>query len=240
MPDVSDTKSKQDFDDLQNEIAGRSTGRMTRFLTGEDRNDPTGEKKRAADRMVRDLLDVYLRDPEYRALYEDLGTKLRGAETEAEQIIAALEAQIAAMDETIRDMEDRAARGPDGQPVFRTADGRVVSADGEELPPEIAAGIIWPDNAPSAEAYFDAKAKRDALQDDLRNWHDYRNDTLGGIRDRYEDRENPMKKNELEGALEDIERMRPVAHGANVSHAEAESTPSEIPVAFPQVPFSSQ
>ena len=73
----------------------------------------------------------------------------------------------------------------------------------------LAEGIVWPDNAPSAEEYFAALDRQQQLEALLAEWSVYRNDVLGGIRDRYETDDPAMTKEELERALEDIERLAP-------------------------------
>ncbi|SMX28184.1 hypothetical protein TRP8649_02299 [Pelagimonas phthalicica] len=226
-------KRQRDVDDLQNEVAGNETGRISRFLSAEDDRSVEGkrrkrEKQEAADRRLMDLM----KDPEYAALHHDLGDKLRDAETGADETIAAMQAHLRAIEAEIADIEARAAKGPDGAPVFRTAHGRVVHADGEELPPEIAAGIIWPDNAPSAEDYFAARAERDSAVAKLNEWQSYRNDVLGGIRHRYDDKENPMTKDDLKDALDQIETARPLEATLNTDMAQ-ETKPLAAPQAFP-------
>ena len=226
-------KRQRDFDDLQNEAAGNETGRITRFLSAEDKRSVEGkrrkrERQEAADRRLMDLM----KDPEYAALYHDLGDKLRDAETGADETIAAMQAHLRAIEIDIAEMEARAAKGPDGAPVFRTADGRVVNADGEELPPEIAAGIVWPDNALSAEDYLAARAERDAAEAKLNEWQNYRNDALGDIRHRYDDEDNPMTKDELRDALDAVEAARPVAATLETNF-DTQSKLSTSPQAFP-------
>lgn len=204
-----DTRRQQDRDDLQNEVAGRETGRMKKFLTA-DGSDTNAEKKRRKDRAFQDALERLLAtDLEYRALYEALGDRLGSAEVEADEAIAALRVEIDNLDTLINDMRDQAARLPDGRPVFRHADGRVVDENGDAIAPELAEGVIWPTDAPSAEDYFAATDKRAALWDLMGQWEAYRNDTLGGIRDRYDDRNDPMSKDDLKDALDQIETVRP-------------------------------
>ncbi|MGH1417093.1 MAG: hypothetical protein ACRBB0_26655 [Pelagimonas sp.] len=208
-------KRQLDFDDLQREITGQDGARMKRFLSSDDPRSMTAEKKRQKERAFRDLLDRLLEDPEYRALYEDLGNKLRDTETQTDTAIALVEAKLQDADQLIDDMERRAAKDPDGRPVFRYADGRVVDANDEELPPEIAAGIQWPDNAPTAEDYFIAKSRRNDLAAHLEELQSYRNDVLGNIRHRYDDRDNPMSKEDIREALEEIETSSPNFVGLN-------------------------
>lgn len=84
---------RRDFDDQQNELAGRENGRMARFGVGISRAQKLKEKERK-ERAYRDALDRLLLDPEYRKLYEELGDKLGAAEFEADIEIARLQEQL--------------------------------------------------------------------------------------------------------------------------------------------------
>lgn len=211
MSDASDRRGtrQRDFEDLQHEISGADVGRMRRFLSPDDDRSAEGKrKKRAQERMRQTLVDL-MRDPEYARLYVELGNDLRQAETQADTALAALHADIDHMDNRITEMDANAARGPDGRLVFRDAEGRVLYADGSSVPPEIAEGVQWPPNAPFAEDYFAALGQRQLLMDQLREWDLYRNDVLGDLRDRYDNEDDPMSKDELRDALDDIVTMRP-------------------------------
>lgn len=209
MSDTIDKRRRQDFEDQQNELAGRDTGRMARFGVGSARLLAEKEEARK-ERAYLDALERLLAtDPEYRALYEELGVALSAAEREADTAIRMIQDQVQLAEQEIADMENTAARDPDGRPVFRHADGRVVYVDGSEVPTAIADGIVWPADAPSAEEFFAAKARRDELRSQLEEWLTYRNDVLGHTRDRYDDRDNPMTKSELQKALEQIEEAIP-------------------------------
>lgn len=146
-------RKRRDFEDQQNELAGRETGRMARFGVGAARAQEIKERERK-ERAYRDALDRLLAtDPEYQELYENLGDRLGEAEVMADQTIEAIRTALATQQIVNQDMRDRAPK-IDGKAVFRYADGSVVDEDGNEVDPIIAAEIIWPDNAPSAEDYF--------------------------------------------------------------------------------------
>ena len=199
LNDENDLNNRKlrDFADLQNEIAGRDTGRIARFLTA-DRGGSDPEKKKRAERRFRDALEALLAtDPEYRALYIELGEKLGDAETNADETIAALQDRLASLNDAITNTLDRAARLPDGRRVFRYADGHVEDEFGNAVSPELAEGIQWPPKAPSAEEYFALLKARDDMQALLAAWLEYRNETLGTIRDRYDDHDRPMDKDDL-------------------------------------------
>lgn len=200
---------RRDFDDQQNELAGRENGRMARFGVGISRAQKLKEKERK-ERAYRDALDRLLLDPEYRRLYEELGEKLGSAEIEADIEIARILEQLQQVEQDIELMESKAARDPDGNLVLQFDDGRVVYADGSEVPADVTDCILWPPGAPSAEDYFAAKDNHAALQVHLQDWLAYRNDVLGGIRDRYDDPDNPFEdKDGLRGALTNIHSQRP-------------------------------
>ncbi|MEM1102770.1 MAG: hypothetical protein AAGH48_01540 [Pseudomonadota bacterium] len=198
-----------DFDDLQHELVGRDVGKAARFLSAEHSRSPEARRKKlqkeAADRRLVELLT----DPTYRALYERLGNRLADAETKTDQVIERYDIAIRTIHRDIAEMEARAGRGLNGQPVFRYRDGRVVDPDNDPLAPEIAAGIEWPENAPTAEAYFAAKDRRSSLIAERDEWLIYRTDTLGTIRDRYDNHDDPMSKEDMRDALDRIDEERP-------------------------------
>ena len=235
MSDSLDERRRQEFDDQQNALAGREVGRVARSGVGTSRSKEVKEKERK-DRAFRNALEQLLQDPEYRRLYKERGNRLSDAEIEADAAIAALQDQISGLEDDIAAMEDAAARDPSGRLVFQHSDGRVVYADGSEVSPEIAEGIIWPDGAPSADDYFAAKDRLTALDEDLKDWVIYRNDVLGGIRDRYDDPNNPFEgKDAVRRELDRIQAERP----APISQPEMSSPSREatdvVPKAFPNI-----
>lgn len=220
-------------DDYNHALSGVETGRMPRF--GAKSKAELEKKQKKAERVFRDALDRFLQDPDYRALYVQLGQRLNDAEQEADTVLAETQAALRNLSKKIAEMEGRAATGPDGQLVFLTADGRVVDGNAEELPPEIAEGIIWPANAPTAEEYFGALEYQNALTQQLEEWQSYRTDTLGDIRNRYDDRENPMSIEGMNNALEAIDAARPLVIAAEASKPSQEAELSVSPASCPTI-----
>lgn len=74
-------KQREDFDDLQNELAGRdNTGRIQRFLFEDDERSATGRaKKERQDHTFR--LHLLLSDPAYSALYNETMSAVTDAES---------------------------------------------------------------------------------------------------------------------------------------------------------------
>ena len=193
-PNTADLRRRRDFDDLQNELAGRETGRMVRFGVGSARAQQIEEKKRRERAFRNELERLLATDPEYRALYNDLGGKLRDAEAEADESISALLKRIASLEEEIVRMQENAVIVPGIGRVYRFADGRVVDENRVEVDPALVADIVWPSGATRGEAYFAAQEELDALRNHLTEWESYRVNTLGDIRDRYDNRKEPISK----------------------------------------------
>ncbi len=224
MPETPDElRRREDLRDYGNEIAGIDAGRIERF--GIISSGPKGiREKERKERAYRDALARLLaEDPEYRALYEDLGNRLREAETAADIAISAIQEALATVQQDNANMRSQAPK-IDGRAVFRYRDGRVVDEDGRAIDPLIGGGIIWPNDAPSAEEYFTGVQREAELAEALMAWDTYRNDTLGDIRNRYDDRDNPMSVEEMRGVLTEIEAAMPT-QTIHAEHTETDVRP---------------
>lgn len=209
MSETSDELRKRlDREDYANELAGLETGRMPRFGLSTARTHEIQEKKRK-EAAFRDALErLLLSDPEYRRMYEDLGAKLGEAESQTDETIIALQTALENEQENIQIMLDKAPKF-DGKAIFPTADGAVVDEDGYVIEGLSADDINWPEGSATADDYSAAQDRQKSLTDDLNSWLSYRNDTLGGIRDRYDDRDNPMSKEDIRDALQKLEDQTP-------------------------------
>lgn len=226
-----DVKRQRDFDDLQHEIRGDDNGRMQRFLHPEDDRTPEGKRKKREE--VRRAFERLMRDPDYARLYGVLGDRLGNAEAHADATLDEIQRRLDQVERESLQLEDRAARAPNGRLVFQFADGRVVYADGSDVAPEIAEGIIWPEDAPLAETYFAVKAQEHALKERAEDWTAYRYGVLGRIRDRYDDQADPMSKEDLKEALAEIERLRPELATKDVPRAFADPQAPAATMAMP-------
>ena len=233
-------KRQQDFEDLQHEYVGVQAGRQSRFLNeADDRSEEARQKKRARDRFRRTFAEL-MRDPEYERLHIELGNVLGDAESEADAVMDKSQRMITETHKRIAHMEATAARATAGRVVFRYADGSVVYADDVDVAPDMAAGIIWPEDAPSAEVYFTLHEHLDALSNSLQSWTVYRFEVLGSIRDRYDNDDAPMEKDELKQAIEEIDAARPAEFNAEAAPTFATSPAEFTPKAFPIILSASQ
>jgi len=177
---------------------------------GKERRPEAREKKRVREQAHLSALDtLLLNDPAYRKLYEQLGTALTEAETSADQSIAATQTALIDAETALEEMRQSAPQLLDGRRVFRDKDGVVWDETGAQVSEEIAEGILWPERAASYEAF---RAQRGYVADlglHLQDLQRYRDGTLGDIRNRHDDEDNPMTKDEMEDALKEIEAQRP-------------------------------
>ncbi|WP_299825329.1 hypothetical protein [uncultured Roseobacter sp.] len=200
---------RREFDDLQNEIAGRETGRRARFLKDGPGSEAEKKKEREAQHRALTRLAQLLNDPVYRAKYDGVLRLLSDAERATEAAIDQLNSQIDAAQSELDDMMGNAARLPDGTRVFRDADGVVRREDGSVVEDHLAETIIWTGNEPSFEDVQDAKARLDDLQAALDAAHGYQNDVLGPARDSITDPDNPPSLDDLDDIENDIRSKMP-------------------------------
>ncbi|MEM1377067.1 MAG: hypothetical protein AAGG69_06730 [Pseudomonadota bacterium] len=201
-------RKRLELQDYGHELAGLHTGRRVRFGVGEGSTGSVREKERK-ERAYRDALARLLaEDPAYRALYEDLGNRLGEAEAGADANIEAIQTALRLTREANADLHDNAPK-IDGMAVFRYSDGRVVDENRNEIDEAVAEGIIWPDDAPTAEEYFAGLEREAELAEALSAWETYRHDTLGDIRHRYDDRDNPNSADAMREDLETIQQDAP-------------------------------
>lgn len=201
-------RRRRDFDDLQNEYAGRETGRMSRFLP-QDSNSPEALRKKRSEAAYRSLLEVLLEDPIYRARYEKVQQALTDAVAATEQALAVIASEIEQAIDTIKDLRGKAARLPDGTRVYRDAKGNIRREDGSIVEDTLAATIIWTGHEASFEvmqAAADALATLQAQQDEL---NAFQNNVLGPAQNQMSDQDDPPTLEELDQILTDIDQLMP-------------------------------
>jgi multidrug efflux pump subunit AcrA (membrane-fusion protein) len=197
----------RDFDDLQNEMAGRDVGRISRFL-GADAKEAKGYEKREArkDAALSALQAMMLENPAYAALFEETQTALSDAQTRLDALLEKVQAQIEQTRNSIDDNLDRAASLPDGTKVFKDVKGDVRTQDGAVVAAELAATIIWYGDEPSYEG-FQADNERlerlNAIESDIRSGQA----EIGDMQAAMEDESHAETSDELEGFKERMDEI---------------------------------
>lgn len=207
---------KEDFDDLQNEVSGRETGRRARFLPAGEQSAEAKRKKREEERAFRTQLALLLEDPVYRAKYNGVMNALREAEQATEAALDQIAQMISEAQQALQDMEDRAAKLPDGTLVFRDAHGVVRKADGSVVEDHLVETILWTGNEPDFEAYQTQQGQLSELNQHQRNTELYREDVLGSARDKMLDEDTPPNIDELDQLLDSIQNQLPSNIAAEV------------------------
>ncbi|MEM6275387.1 MAG: hypothetical protein AAF714_00440 [Pseudomonadota bacterium] len=218
----------QDRDDLNNEMAGRETGRMRRFLP-EDDLSPEGIRRKAAKERFTRLMQLLL-DPGYRALHATALGALTEAEQATEAALATLAKQAAEAEAAIEHLERQAARLPDGTRVFRDAAGRARQEDGSIVDPLLAEAIVWRGAEPTWEAFAKARERLESLRRSQDEVMLYQANVLGPTRERITDEDAPPSPEELRRIMDELVRNMPAAvqveHEAPDVEHKAPTTPT--------------
>lgn len=201
----TDSKRQRDFDDLQNELAGRDVGRHVRFRNKHDSEQETAERRNARMQTQLSALEAMLRDnPEYAALYKKTEGLLDRAEKATDNAIDQAMQDLLQREEALNELLDNANRLPDGTRVFRSEDGSVFNEHGQPIDAEDAQSIVWKDGAPTYEDLMQQKQKMDEVRKRIEDLQHYQIDVLGRARDRMNDQHDPITPEEMEQIQDDI------------------------------------
>jgi len=203
-------QEREDFHDLQDEIAGRDTGKMARFTSEEDRAERGGQEPDSKKQSHTDLsLQILMEDAAYRSAYDDTLRALQEAEHSAQAAIDETQNQLFTNDRELTEIQSRASTLPDGTRVYRDKDGNVFDEDGAQIDASEAEAVIWRDDNPSFEQYQGNRERDVALQDRITNLYDYQVNTLGYIRGRMTDTDDPITStHELANVRDEIQNQQ--------------------------------
>lgn len=230
---------EEDRRDYERELAGIDIGREARFHGSEfveerrqGRGGASSTQRSAQQQYASRLQALLANDASYARLHAGTMDALGDAEEATDRAITkaqkALEQAQQQLDQTL----SRAAKLSDGTRVFRDARGNVWNERGQRVSEADAAGIEWRGDEPAYEQFLeDGESVNDRLAR-VEELQGYRIDTLGGIRDRMTDEENPPSADEMERFQHDIQDKMP-------SEAKAELASSQ-PVTVAASPASLQ
>jgi len=203
----SEAVRRQDFDDLQNEMAGRETGRMERFLSPDERErikDGKSKGERHAEAMTR-LQWMLANDALYREAHKRAMTSIDDA---GQAIARAIEAGERAAAKIQRDMEDYLASTPrlkDGRYVMVDEDGTYRDQNREPVSAEDAAEIEGqPKRAfRTYDEMLDRKESIDRDLTELRGWEV----DVGGMRNEATDEDSLASRERVEQMTEQADDL---------------------------------
>lgn len=199
-------RATRDFDDLQNEIAGREVGRIERFLPGGAHSAASSGKAKQERAEALSRLQLLLSDPAYAALYRETTTALADAQNKLEQMLERVQLEMQRTEAALEEMRDRAARLEVGTRVYRDRDGNVRTEDGKIIEDALAVGIIWNGTEPSFEdmqAELARKERLEALESDILAGQA----EIGDMQAALQDDEDPPTESEMEGFKDRAEEI---------------------------------
>lgn len=219
-------KREEDRQDFARELAGIDVGREARFHSAafveerrEGRSGGQSADSRNRSEFASRLQTLLATNPAYAQLYNDTLGDLGAAEAATDRAIAKAEAALKIAQEKLEQTLSRAATLPDGTRVFKDKWGQVWTEHGQPLSEADSQDIAWRSGLPGYEAYVE---DRDAVTHSvtrLEVLQGYRIDTLGRIRDRMTDQDNPPASDEMEQFKRDIQEQAPAEVRAEMSKA---------------------
>lgn len=220
-------RALRDFIDLNNEYAGRVTGRVTRFLTAEREDGSEEQKQEKRERFSRLL--ALLQDPGYARAYFELEDMTERASVAVDAALAENVAQTDEARERLKALTDDAPELADGRKMFRTGAGRVFAEDGEEItdPTEVERAK----SAPGWNEFLRRKAELERLETERRAIEDYQRNTLNPAKEALEDEEHPRTQEELERRAKELYEAMPDKVRARFDGIAAPATPPQMTAA---------
>ena len=187
----------RDMIDLNNESAGRETGRIKRFNLPVSDKALNAEKEKDEHRF--NALMRLLQDPHYARLYRYAVTTFTTAEEAVEKAKGKLEQESELAEKRRRELLDKAAQLPDGAKVFQSLnDGRIYSEHGEDVTHRKDSITGLHPNSPSWEDYRYAMKITEEIERQRHEVETYQREVLDPIKERLGDTENPATPDELE------------------------------------------
>lgn len=219
---------KQDLDDLNNEIAGRETGRIKRFLSQEAR-DYIEDGKKGKKQEKLSLLDILLMtDPVYAQLYSDVMEKIEEIDKAIKKALTRIEQRIAFLEENLADIRTRAQRLDDGTLIYRSQNGAVYTDDGVPVSKSELGAVRWKTSDPSWEKRREAGEALDSTYKKKEEIEEYRDGALQHAKDRMNDRDNPPGKDELQKIRDELFNELPDSVEANMAATDDRSVQSDF------------
>ncbi|GAA6210642.1 hypothetical protein NBRC116602_03820 [Hyphomicrobiales bacterium 4NK60-0047b] len=189
---LREERKQDDFDNLQHSLSGVQTGQQTRHGLSKDTSGSVfGDKRKSITEQIRETLEwLLLNNQAYAEAHEAAMTSLRSAETTVTNALESLLANLEREQAIFNGMLERASTLPDGQKVFRDAEGLVKTLDGEIIDNDLAGTIQWRGDEPSYEEITQQKTHVDDLKEGINEVRGIEAE-LGGIRGELTNNEKP-------------------------------------------------
>lgn len=202
--------------DYERELAGIDIGRDARFLGTEfvearrqGRSGASSAQRSSQQQYASRLQMLLATNPAYAKLYSDTMGALGDAEAVTDRAIIKAQQALKDAQQQLDRTLNRAAKLSDGTSVFRNLRGEIWNERGQHVSEADAAGIEWRGNEPAYEQFLEeSESVKDRLTR-LEALQSFRVDTLGGIRHRMDDPDDPASAEEIEQFNRDIHDKMP-------------------------------
>lgn len=206
----AEQKSEQDKLDLNIEISGLEVGRIKRFISS-DAIQYLADQKNGKSRNKLTLLDILLlTDPVYYQLFTKLIDRIDEIESLLQADIILLNKKLSNLKIQMSEIQNNANLTNDGRRIYLDDhDGSVYTENGTKLSKSDARNIVWDKNHSRWNAY---KAKSTAIEETqkyISQNNIYSDDVLGNIKQNMKSHSQPMDKEDLSTALEELEYKLP-------------------------------
>lgn len=224
---------ERDMIDLNNEIAGRDTGRAARFFaSGGSASYAQAEEKKKEERRMTMLAYLLANDAQYAATYTRVLDKLQRAQDAARRAMLDISQRLDVANTRLDDMRARAAELPDGTKVFRSEkSGDVYTQEGRKLTDQERSTVEIPNDAPSHEEYQHAKHSRDEAQEQKRQVEGYEREVLHPALRRMHDEDDPVLREEMEKIEHHADEAMPDIMRQQITKYDQSQSPTSKPAA---------
>ncbi len=121
----------RDLIDINNESAGRNTGRIQRFSASSRYEGPESQKREKEHNFSN--LIYLLQNPHYARLYRQAVDAVNEADRAAARALLKLEREGELAAQHLRKLKEAAAQLPGGRRVFQSKNGRIYTEDSEDV-----------------------------------------------------------------------------------------------------------
>ncbi|MBX9917661.1 MAG: hypothetical protein E6Q59_04480 [Nitrosomonas sp.] len=193
----------RDLIDINNESAGRETGRIKRFSASSRYEGPESQK-REKERKLSNLMYL-LQNPHYARLYRQAVDAVDEVDRAAARALFKLERESEVAAQRLRELKEAAAQLPDGRRVFQSKNGRIYTEDSEDVTHLRDAMTGLTDVSPSWEEFQEARDHAKDIERRKQEVETYQLEIINPAKERLADTENPLSTEELEhlGTLKD-------------------------------------
>lgn len=233
QPHENPKATKQNFDDLQNEIGDHEVGKPKRFGVGESLEATKIQKKKDEERFALVTLMDLMNDPEYAKLYNETKAFVHNLMDITEEEIVRANKSLEELSQERKELLENTNKIEDGTIIFKNKNGEVLTENDEVITdPIVLESIVWKDGTTTYEEFAANREKIGSTLNEVDELTRYQVEKLGSAMVNYQDEDyrpdmeqmDQLKDNLVEGAPEAIKNR---LDSDSVTH-EISTAPHEV------------